>query len=47
MDIDVEELKEAIEWLESYLYDDASLSDKKIEKIHDLLADIVDSVEEE
>ncbi len=47
MNVDVEELKEAIDWLDKYLYDDASLSDKKVEKIRDILSDIVDELEEE
>jgi hypothetical protein len=45
MNIDVEELKEYIEYLDAYLYDDASLSDKKIEKIRDILSDIVEELE--
>ncbi len=47
MDIDVEELKTAIEWLDNYLYEDAELSERKIEKIRDILSDIVDQAENE
>ncbi len=46
MDIDVEELQSAIDYLDEYLYDDAKLSDKKIEKIRNLLADILEQINE-
>ena len=46
MDINVEELENAIEVLEGYLYGEGELSNKKVEKIKNLLEDILEQVAE-